>query len=61
MKILGIANTVMLHLERDEATALVNVLDASNDPFLAKMARDKNQKLFDEIVRQIDICLKAVP
>jgi hypothetical protein len=58
MKILGIAGTVMLHLDRDEATVLVNMIDPNNAEPLRKMVQDKHRELLAEIVRQIDICLK---
>jgi hypothetical protein len=51
MKILGVANTIMLHLERDEAIALINVLDDSNGEALVKIAREGHRALFAEIVR----------
>ncbi len=59
MKILGISGSVMLHLERDEAIALVNMIDPNNSEALRKMAHDRHGTLLSEIVRQIDICLNA--
>jgi hypothetical protein len=57
MKLLGLDNTVTLHLERDEAIALVNILDPDNSEMLRKMARDKHGAMFAEMVRQIDLWL----
>jgi hypothetical protein len=57
MKILGISGNVMLHLERDEAIAFLNMIDPNNSEMLKQMARDKHGTLLSEIVRQIDICL----
>lgn len=59
MKILRVAGTIMLHLERDEAIHVANILDPSNSDALRKLARSKADPLFAEIVRQIDICLNA--
>jgi len=59
MKILGINDTIMLHLERDEAIHLANVLDPDRSNWHEKTARTKGDALFREIVRQIDTCLNS--
>jgi len=59
MKILMVADSIMLHLERGEATALAHVLDSHNSEANKDRARLEYGVTFAEIVRQIDICLNA--
>jgi len=57
MKILMVADSIMLHLERDEAIALVNILTL--DKSKIRSSPQEHSNLISEIVRQIDICLNA--
>jgi hypothetical protein len=52
MKILMVADSIMLHLEREEAFLLRDALDTYKKTYPAC-------QLIADIVRQIDICLNA--
>jgi hypothetical protein len=52
MKILMVADSIMLHLEREEACLLVDALNVYKKTYPAC-------QLIADIVRQIDICLNA--
>jgi len=59
MKILMVADSIMLHLERDEAIAVAHLLDVNGTKENMLRARRQQGSMLDEIVRQIDICLNA--